>query len=159
MALTVNPGAIPGSTPVVVSPGCAFTANPIDFGLIVADNPTHNFSDVVRVDFTTNAATPEAWKVYESVSTNPTNVSGTPTNELQSLFDSANSNPNGGSLTYTTASTVLPTSGNGALMVQTAGTNPQRTAFNMINSFVINVAGGDATGARAPTVTYLFIAN
>lgn len=137
MALTVNPGAIPGSTPVGVSPGCAFTANPIDFGLIVADNPTHNFSDVVRVDFTTNAATPEAWKVYESVSTNPT----------------------GGSLAYTPASTVLPTSGNGALMVQTAGTDAQRTAFNMINSFVINVAGGDATGARAPTVTYLFIAN
>ena len=159
LGITVNPGAIPGSTPVVVCPGCAFTAGSIDFGLIVADNATHTFSDVVRVDLTTNAATPEGWKVYESVSTNPTNVFGTPTNELQSLFDSTHSNPTGGSLTYTTASTVLPTSGNGALMVQTAGTNAQRTAFNMINSFVVNVAGGDATGPRAPTVTYLFIAN
>ena len=159
LSIVVNPAAIPGSTPVVVCTGCTFGANLIDFGTIIADNATHNYSDVVRLDLTTNAATPEGWKVYESVSTNPTNVSGTPTNELQALFDSVHSNPSPGALTYTTAATVLPTLGNGALMVQTAGTNAQRTAFNMVNTFVVNVALGDATGARAPTVTYTFIAN
>jgi hypothetical protein len=44
-------------------------------------------------------------------------------------------------------------------MVQTGGTNAQRNAFNMINSFVVNVAAGDVTGSRRPIVTYTFIAN
>ncbi len=159
LSIVVNPGAITGSTPVVVCAGCTFTANSIDFGTIVSDNTTHNYSDVVRVDLTTNASAPEGWKLYESVATNPTNVSGAPTNELQTLFDATHSNPTGGALTYTTVATVVPTSGNGALMVQTGGTNAQRTAFNMIDSFALNVAAGDALGARTPAVTFLFIAN
>jgi len=159
LSIVVNPGTITGSNPVVVCTGCTFGANLIDFGTIAADNATHTYSDVVRLDLTTNAASPEGWKIYESAATNPTNASGTPTNELQSLLDATHSNPVGAPLTYTTATTVLPTTGNGALMVQTAGTTAQRTAFNMINSFVVNVAPGDATGPRAPIVTYLFIAN
>jgi len=160
ISITVNPTAFNGTTPTVTCGGCTFGAGLIDFGTIVSDNATHTYSDVVRVDVTTTAAGSPGWKIYESVATNPTNTSGAPTNELQALIDGAVSSPvTGGALTYTLTSTVLPTAGNGATMGSTAAANARRNPFSLINSFSLNVAAGDALGARTPAVTYTFIAN
>lgn len=160
ISITVNPTAFNGTTPTVSCGGCTFGAGLIDFGTIVSDNATHTYSDVVRVDVTTTAAGSPGWKIYESVATNPTNTSGAPTNELQALIDGAVSSPiTGGALTYTLTSTVLPSAGNGATMGSTAAANARRNPFSLINSFSLNVAAGDALGARTPAVTYTFIAN
>ena len=158
--ITVNPTAFNGTNPTVSCAGCTFGAGLIDFGTIASDNATHTYGDVVRIDITTTASGAPGWNVYESVATNPTNVSGAPTNELQTRIDGAVSNPvSGGAVTYTTVATVVPTAGNGATMATTTGANAQRNPFSLIDSFLLNVASGDVLGARTPAVTYTFIAN
>lgn len=153
-----NPGP-GGSTPVVNCQNtCAFSGSTIDFGNI-ADSTTYTFSDVVRTSVIYTGATSAGHNLdlYVSASQNPTNTSGSPTNELLTEVDQANSNNS--NLSYlTTSYTVIPTTSPG-LEVATAPETKSSTGYDVINSFEVAMGASDVITSRIVTLTYTVIPN
>lgn len=157
LSVTVWPatGPLGGLTPTC-SALCSYdqTTNLLNFGTV--GSPASNTgSDVVLVDVNTNAATPTAWGVYVTTSTNPSNTTGTYTNELVTSVDQSKSTS--GFTTYQSTMSVVPTSGTGLALVHTTGMNPSRANYGIVNNFEVYINGGTTTGQTA-TVTYTFLA-
>ncbi|HTU69906.1 MAG TPA: hypothetical protein VMF11_06255 [Candidatus Baltobacteraceae bacterium] len=153
-----NPGP-GGSTPVVnCGNTCAFSGNTIDFGNI-ANNQSFTFQDVVRASmyYTGTTSSGHNLDLYVEANANPTNTSGSPTNELQTEVDQSHSTSATGMSFLTTAYTVVPTST--MLELATAPETYSSTPYDIINSYEVSIGPSDPITAQIITLTYTLIAN
>ncbi|MHB8147648.1 MAG: hypothetical protein ACYDGM_10375 [Vulcanimicrobiaceae bacterium] len=152
-----NPGP-GGSTPVVnCANPCAFSGTTVDFGNI-ANNTAFNFLDVVRASvYYTGATTPGHNLLLQvSANSNPTNSTGTPTNEMLTDIDGANSTQGAGITFNQTSMAVVPTTG--GLLVGTVPETNRSTPYDLIQSYQIAI-GNETITAHIVTVTYTLIPN
>ncbi|MBV8637319.1 MAG: hypothetical protein JO322_04490 [Candidatus Eremiobacteraeota bacterium] len=151
-----NPGP-GGSTPVVnCQIACGFAGSTIDFGNPAA-NSTNTYQDVIRASIVYTGATSPGHnlQLWVVASSNPTNSTGVPTNELLTDADSAHSTSGGGITFNTTSYTVVPTAGLGVLVATAPETN-RATPYDIINNFELAV-GAEALTAHTVTVTYTLV--
>ncbi len=152
-----NPGP-GGSTPVVnCGNPCAFSGTTVDFGNI-ANNTAFNFLNVVRASvYYTGATTPGHDLLLQvSANTNPTNSTGTPTNEMLTDIDSTNSTQGAGIGFIQTTMAVVPTTG--GLLVGTVPETNRSTPYDLIQNYRIAIGNETITG-HIVTVTYTLIPN
>lgn len=161
IAITIDPSANAnaGTNPTPICTGCTFTLpNAVDMGTI-ANGSFVLGSDVAEVDVSTDACSPEGWKLYVSASVNPSNTAGTYPNELVAGVDSAASLSGAGVNYDQTSLAVIPTSASGLLLADTgSGTAPRRNPFGIVMDYEIYIDGGPVSSQDA-VLTYTFIAN
>ncbi len=161
LVIVVDPGTGPGANPSHPSPncpGCAFAASSINMGG-VANNQSVTGSDIATVSVYTDVGNPAGWGLYVSTDNNPVNSTGSPTNEMLTEVDSANSSQAMGLGWDTTSFTVIPTSGNGILLSHAPTTvNPTRNPFDIVQSCKISV-GAEPVTPETSIVTYTWIEN
>ena len=161
LTLTIDPGtnAAAGTSPVPNCASCSFTLPATIEAGNVSNDGSLLATDVAEVDVSTDASSPEGWKLYVSTSTNPSNTGGTYTNELVSDVDSAHSISGAGVNYDQTSLGVIPATTGGMLLADTgSGTTPRRKPFGFVMNYEIYINGGPTT-AETTTVTYTFIAN
>jgi hypothetical protein len=153
---TNGPG---GSTPSIICSGCSFdtTLNEIQFRNI-PNNTTDNYQDPMRVSFYTNAGTSNTWNLTVGASNNPTNSTGTPTNELEMGVDSTNSHLPAGVTVDQATVAVVPTSGSLQLVNVATGKSPQRAPYDILENFTIAI-GAEAITPQTSVLTFTYIAN
>jgi len=161
ISITIDPAAdaSAGTDPSPNCSTCSFTApSTIDMGGVANDSSALG-TDIAEVDVTTDASSPEGWKLYVSTSANPSNTGGTYTNEFISDVDSAHSISGAGVNYDQTSLSVTPTTNPGLLLVDTgSGTTARRNPFGFIMNYEIYIDGGSLS-AQDSTVTYTFIPN
>jgi len=161
LVIVVNPGVGPGSNPSHPVPNCGtctFGVNNIVFN-VVPNNQTVTGTDLATVSVYTNVGNPAGWGLYVSTNNNPANSTGSPTNELLTEVDSANSSQGMGLGWDATSYTVIPTSGNGSEVAHAPTTvNATRQPFDIVQSYRISV-GNEAITPQTSVVTYTWIEN
>ncbi|HEY8320569.1 MAG TPA: hypothetical protein VIG46_02090 [Candidatus Baltobacteraceae bacterium] len=150
-----NPGP-GGSTPSISCPGCSFSGSTADFGT-VGSSSTAAFLDTVRASVYITSATTVNWTLSVSTNVNPANSTGTPTNELQTSVDGANSTQGAGIVVDQAAYAVVPLAG--SLQVAHGASVTSRTLpYDVLQNFKISM-GTESVTANIATLTYTLVAN
>lgn len=161
LVIVVDPGIGPGAYPSHPVPNCAqctFGSNLVDFNA-VANNTAVTGTDLATVSVYTNVGSPAGWGLYVSTNNNPTNSTGSPTNELLTAVDSSTSSQGMGLSWDTTSETVIPTSGSGIEVANAPTTvSATRSPFDLVQSYEISI-GAEPIAPETSTVTYTWIEN
>ena len=153
-----NPGP-GGSTPVVnCSIACSFSGTTIDFGNI-ANSSSGTYTDVVRTSIIYTGATSVGHNIQLLVQANNNPVTsglgGSPSNELQTEVDSANSTSGAGITFNQTTFAVVPTAT--TLLLATAPETSRASGYDVIDTYKVSI-GTEATSAQTVILTYTVVA-
>jgi len=150
-----NPGP-GGSTPNVSCALCSFSGSTITLGNY-ANNTTTTFGDIVRASVIIQSTTAITWNLSIQANNNPVNSTGSPTNELLTQTDSANSSQGAGISFDVPTFTVVPTAT--SLQIANGTSVTTRTQpYDILQNFELAL-GGETLSAQSSVITYTLVAN
>ncbi|MGC8484082.1 MAG: hypothetical protein ACP5O6_00390 [Candidatus Baltobacteraceae bacterium] len=150
-----NPGP-GGSTPNVSCSLCSFSGSTVTLGNY-NNNTTTTFGDIVRASVIIQSTTAITWNLSIQTNNNPVNSTGSPTNELLTQTDSANSSQGAGITFDVPNFTVVPTAT--SLQIANGTSITSRTEpYDILQNFELAL-GGETLSSQSSVVTYTLVAN